>query len=91
MGDPKSESSKLELLALHCALVRQRKESGTLPQLIPTAEWESILARTIGVMTRQTATDKTWAMQRLGLIEHRKREGVIVLDMDAPPMILPGN
>lgn len=80
MGDPKSESSKTELEALHRALVRARREAGTLDSVIPVPEWEGILAQALSVMTRQTANDKTWAMQRLGLIEHTKRVGVRILD-----------
>lgn len=80
MGDPKSESSKTELMALHRALVRARREAGTLSEVIPVEEWEGILARALNVMTRQTANDKTWAMQRLGLIDHIKRVGVRILD-----------
>lgn len=83
MGDPKSESSRLELEALHRALVRGRRDLGLQDALIPLEEWESILARTLNVMTRQTANDKTWAMQRLGLIVYKKREGVIILDPEA--------
>lgn len=80
MGDPKSESSKTELEALHRALVRARREAGTIDAVIPVPEWEGILAKALSVMTRQTANDKTWAMQRLGLIEHTKRVGVRILD-----------
>lgn len=84
MGDSKSESSRLELEALHRALVRHRRETGTLATLIPLEQWETILARTIDVMTRQTAADKTWAMTRLGLIQHKKREGVLIIDTENP-------
>lgn len=89
MGDSKSESSKLELESLHRALVRHRTEAGTLGQLIPLQEWEGILTRTIGVMTRQTAADKTWAMTRLGLIEHRKKEGVLIIAKLNPVQLVP--
>lgn len=39
-------------------------------------EWESLLVRTLGVMTRQSCNDKTWAMQRLGYITWEKKIGV---------------
>lgn len=85
MGDPKSQQAKNEAIALHAALLRKQKEDGTLGTLIPTEEWESILAKTLGVATRQTAQDKTWFLQRLTLIERRHKEGVIILDRNVTP------
>lgn len=82
MGDYKSQSSKQEVLALHAALLRKQKEEGTLGTLIPIAEWEGHIAKTIGVATRQAAQDKTWFMARLGLIKRLDREGVIILDVN---------
>lgn len=80
MGDSKQQSARQELEALHAALVRQRREAGLLDATIPMAEWESILARTLNVMTRQTAADKTWAMHRLGFIHWEKKVGIRVVD-----------
>lgn len=82
MGDPKSQSSKQEVEALHAALLRQERERGTSGRLIPVEEWEGILAKTLGVATRQTANDKTWFMHRLGLLVHEKRKGVIIQDVN---------
>lgn len=36
---------------------------------IPRREWETMLARARLALSRQTANDKTWAMERLGFIE----------------------
>lgn len=49
-------------------------------QRIPVAEWNRILAQTLGVMTRQTASDKTWALEALGLLENEPGKGVVILD-----------
>lgn len=81
MGKTNSQAtSHQELQALHAALLRQRREAGTLQDTIPMPEWEGILARLLNVMTRQTAMDKTWAMQRLGYIQWTKKVGVKILD-----------
>ena len=87
MGDRKQETAKQELTALHAALLRQRREAGTLQDLIPVPEWEGILTRTLDVMTRQTAQDKTWAMERLGYLVRIKKEGVRILDPEAQALV----
>jgi hypothetical protein len=69
-----------ELVAFHGALVRRLRETGRSGQLIPTGEWESIMVRALGVATRQSGADKTWAMDRRRLIQHVKGKGVIVLE-----------
>jgi hypothetical protein len=80
MGDPKQTTAKQELIAFHAAIGRMLEEVGRRGVTIPLREWESMMAKALNVMTRQTAADKTWAMERLGLIIHKKKEGVIVLD-----------
>lgn len=72
--------SKREILAFHAAILRSQREAGTLGELVSIKELQGLLAQCLGVMTRQTAADKTWAMEALGLIEVRKREGVIFLE-----------
>jgi hypothetical protein len=76
MGKSESRTSHQELLLLHAALLRQGKAG----ILVPVKTWESLLVQCLGTMTRQSCQDKTWAMERLGLIERREREGVIVLE-----------
>lgn len=80
MGKTESRTSQQELVAFHAALVRARKERGLLSSIIPVKEWESHLVRCLGTMTRQSCQDKTWAMDRMGLIERLEREGVRVLE-----------
>lgn len=83
MGKPESVSSQKEIRAFHNALVLDRKAKGKLQEVIPVKTWESILVQCLGTMTRQSCQDKTWAMDRLGLIERREREGVLVLEVAA--------
>lgn len=74
MGKTESRTSHQELVTLHAALLRQGKAG----VLVPTKTWESLLVQCLGTMTRQSCQDKTWAMDRLGLIERREREGIII-------------
>lgn len=74
MGKTESRTSHQELLVLHGALCR----AGKAGVLVPVKTWESLLVQTLGTMTRQSCQDKTWAMERLGLIERQERVGIIV-------------
>lgn len=80
MGKLDSQTSQRELVAFHAALVRDRKERGSIQQVIPVKEWEALLVKCLGTMTRQSCQDKTWALDRLGLIERKDREGILILD-----------
>lgn len=60
------------------------KEEGRLTEVIPTRDWEGLLTRCLDTMTRQTCQDKTWAMDRLGLIQRIERQGVLILE---PPQV----
>lgn len=84
MGKTESQTAKLELVAFHAALRRERKERGVLEAVIPVPVWEGLLVQCLGTMTRQSCQDKTWALDRLGLIQRRDREGVVVLDREVP-------
>lgn len=77
-GKPQSVSSKAELLAFHAAMVRIQTEQGTLGTLIPVRDWEGYLVRCLGTMTRQSCQDKTWALDRLGLITRQEHLGVVL-------------
>lgn len=71
-----------ELLAFHAAMVRLQSERGTTGQIIATPEWEGAMCKALSsngtLMTRQSCQDKTWFLERLGLITRRHREGVIL-------------
>lgn len=73
------DTSQDEILAFHAALVRDRQQKDKLDTIIPTDEWEALLARVLRVQTRQTAQDKTWFMDRAGLVQRIKKVGVKVL------------
>lgn len=80
MGKTDSQTAQQELVAFHAALLRSQAEAGDLGRLIPVPDWEGLLVRCLGTMTRQSCQDKTWALSRLGLIVRKERVGVIVLD-----------
>jgi len=74
MGKPPGPNqAKASLLAFHAALLRLRTETGTLHQPIPLPQWEAALTQVLSqngtLLTRQTCADKTWALERLGLIQ----------------------
>lgn len=80
MGDHKQriQSAKAEILAFHSALVAAEQEKGTLGRVIPIDEWEGLMVQCLETMTRQSCQDKTWALNRMGLVERRNREGIIL-------------
>lgn len=103
MGKPNGQATS-ELLAFHAAVVRRQREVGRLGVLVSVPEWESLLTRALSskgvLLTRQSCQDKTWALERLGLIRRLKGEGVIVLEVQgeiepqwkpapAPPSLKP--
>jgi hypothetical protein len=75
-----SEEARLELEALHAAVLKQQRQAGVVGCIISVRDWEAILISTLGTMTRQACNDKTWALDRMGLIQHHKREGVVILE-----------
>lgn len=82
-------SANQELVAFHAAVLRRQKETGRVGQLVPVPEWEALLTRALSakgvLLTRQSCQDKTWALDRLGLIRRVKGEGVIVLEVPGEP------
>lgn len=75
-----SEQSRDELVAFHAAVLRHQKENGVQGAIITVRDWEKLLLTCLGTMTRQSCQDKTWALDRLGLIERKPRKGVIILE-----------
>lgn len=80
MGKTESLTAKSHLLAFHAAVLRIVKERGQLGQLMPLREWNAMMVSCLDTMTRKSCDDKTWALECLGLIERKDREGVVVLD-----------
>jgi hypothetical protein len=83
MGRPPNPGqAKQALLGFHAALLRLQKEQGTVGRVIPIHEWEASMVKVLSrdgiLLTPQSCKDKTWFLAALGLIEHRKREGVIL-------------
>lgn len=80
-------SATTELLAFHRAVLRRQRELGKLGVLVSVPEWESYLTKALSrrgvLLTRQSCQDKTWALERLGLIRRVKGEGVIVLEVES--------
>lgn len=64
-----SEQSRLELEALHAAVLSIQRREGCIGKPINTRDWERIVITALGSMTRQACNEKTWAMDRLGLLE----------------------
>lgn len=81
MGATKRQTleAPAQLKALHAALYFELEAAGRLGQVIPVREWEAIIIQCLGTLTRQSCQDKTWCLERMGLIERRERVGVIVL------------
>lgn len=86
---PGAGQAKQALLAFHAAVLRHRKETGRLEQPIPTADWEAAMCRTLSeggaLLTRQSCADKTWFLERSGLIQRKEREGILVLEPGVAP------
>lgn len=70
-------SSRAELLAFHAALVRL----GLHGTMIPVSDWERMMVQALETMTRQSCQDKTWALEKMGLIKRQKKVGVTVLQV----------
>ncbi len=81
MGKPNGQAFQ-ELVAFHAAVGRYLRAAGRHGIIIPVREWESMMVKALSrqgvLLTRQSCQDKTWSLERLGLVEVRKREGVIV-------------
>lgn len=72
-----SEAIRDELLALHGAVIELQRRDGCIGTPISTRDWERIMLTTLGAMTRQACNEKTWAMDRLGLLERLKgKDGI---------------
>lgn len=73
-----------ELRSLHAAALREAKAKGKEGYLIPIKAWEKYLANALSeagtVITPQTCKDRTWWLEAVGLIEWRRREGIILLE-----------
>jgi hypothetical protein len=78
---PGPGQAKASLLAFHAAMLRVRREAGQAPEPISVKDWEAAMCRVLteqgSILTRQSCADKTWFLERLGLITKTK-DGILL-------------
>lgn len=87
-GPPNSREPTIR--AFHAELSDYLQEKGRVGELLSVPTWTRLIVQGMGVMSRQSVQDITFAMDALGLIERRPRDGVIVVPSQAPGQLQPG-